>query len=199
MIHVDVRQKRFGDRAVLADIAFALERGETLAIVGPSGIGKSTLLRIVAGLDVAFEGTVSGAHRIGFVFQEPTLLPWRPLLANLMIAHPKAGDGAAREMLAAVGLAGREAELPRQLSLGQQRRLSLARALLGAPELLILDEPFASLDRETHGEMLRLTERLIAEHRPATLLVTHDPGEASRLAGRVGTLAGSPARLEGMT
>jgi NitT/TauT family transport system ATP-binding protein len=129
------------------------------------------------------------------VFQDPTLLPWRSALDNLRIVHPGLGADEAQAMLDKVGLGDRGAAFPGQLSLGQQRRLSLARAFAGRPDLLILDEPFVSLDAATGEEMLALTERLIAETRPATLLVTHARAEAERLANRIMHLAGQPAVL----
>jgi len=183
-----IRRKAFGAHVVLSDLAFAVAPGETLAVVGPSGVGKSTLLRILAGLDRAFEGAVRAPERLAMVFQEPTLLPWRTACANLTVATG-VDAAAARDGLAAVGLAGKGGLFPRQLSLGQQRRLALARAFVTRPELLLLDEPFVSLDAALAEEMLALTERLIAETRPATVFVTHSPAEADRLATRVLRLA----------
>jgi sulfonate transport system ATP-binding protein len=183
-LSVSIRRKAFGPHEVLRDIRFAVEAGETLAVLGPSGAGKSTLLRIVAGLDRSFEGEVRRPERVAMVFQEPTLLPWRRATENLTLT-----TGVSRERaeaaLADVGLAGRGALYPRQLSLGQQRRLSLARAFVTEPELLLLDEPFVSLDERLVEEMLSLTEALIAKARPATVFVTHSAAEAERLATRV--------------
>ena len=168
MISVHVKAKHFADTQVLRDVRFSVEPGEVLAIVGPSGIGKSTLLRIIAGLDQSFSGAISAPSKLGMVFQEPNLLPWRRVLANLTLMHPGIPEVDIRAMLERVGLSGKADLWPRQLSLGQQRRLALARAFLGAPGLLILDEPFTSLDRQTRDDMLALTEGLIREHRPAT-------------------------------
>ncbi|TCO71682.1 ABC transporter ATP-binding protein [Rhodovulum euryhalinum] len=198
MIRVDIRAKFFGETPVLGPVAFDIAQGETVAILGPSGIGKTTLLRIVAGLDDDFEGHVERPARLAMVFQEPTLLPWRSALKNLTLVHPDLSRKGAREMLARVGLADKERAFPGQLSLGQQRRLALARAFAGHPDLLIMDEPFVSLDPATAETMLALTERLIAEERPATLFVTHARAEAERLATRVLDLAGAPATLHPM-
>lgn len=195
MISVRIQGKSFGGAAVLGPISFEIAKGETLAITGPSGVGKSTLLRIVAGIDETFEGEVRRPAAIGLVFQEPTLLPWRDARANLTIMHPDLGPEGAETMLAKVGLTGKGDFFPGQLSLGQQRRLALARAFAGTPDLLILDEPFVSLDPETHEAMLALTETLIADTGPATLFVTHARDEAVRLAGRILTLSGAPAGL----
>ncbi len=195
MIEVDIRSKFFGSTQVLGEIGFRIDPGETLAILGPSGIGKSTLLKIVAGLDRRFEGRVTRPERVAMVFQEPVLLPWRTAMQNLMLVHPGLGRDGAAEMLRQVGLDGRGGHFPGQLSLGQQRRLALARAFAGQPELLVLDEPFVSLDADLAGAMLALTEALIARARPETLLVTHARAEAERLADRMLWLSGSPAGL----
>ncbi|WP_298976702.1 ABC transporter ATP-binding protein [uncultured Roseobacter sp.] len=192
MIRADIKSKSFNGTPVLGRVAFEIAPGETLALVGPSGIGKSTLLRILAGIDADFEGSVERPDALAFVFQEPTLLPWRSVLKNLLLPHPDLTQDQARDMLVRVGLEGKEGLFPGQLSLGQQRRLSLARAFAQAPALLIMDEPFVSLDSETAEVMLRLTESLIADHRPATLFVTHDTREADRLADRTLTLRSHP-------
>jgi len=195
MIRVDIRSKSFGDTQVLGRVAFEIAPGETVAVLGPSGIGKSTLLRIVAGLDDAFEGHVERPDRLAIVFQEPTLLPWRSALQNLTLLHPGLSHEAAAGMLAKVGIADKAGLYPGQLSLGQQRRLALARAFAGRPELLIMDEPFVSLDPGTAETMLALTGRLIAECRPATLFVTHHREEAVRLGSRIVALDGTPATI----
>ena len=192
---VQIRRKAYGAHEVLRDLGFSVGSGETLAVLGPSGVGKSTLLRIVAGLDRAFEGEIRRPERIALVFQEPTLLPWRSVLKNLTLVTG-AADAAAEQALASVGLAGKGGLYPRQLSLGQQRRLALARAFVTRPELLLLDEPFTSLDAPLVEEMLELTERLIAETRPATLFVTHSATEADRLATRVLRITAPGAGVE---
>ena len=183
-LEVAIRRKAFGPRVVLSDLTFAVNAGETLAVVGPSGIGKSTLLRIVAGLDDGFEGSVSRPERTGIVFQEPTLLPWRAARRNLTVVTG-VDDATADAALQSVGLDGMGGLFPGQLSLGQRRRLALARAFVTRPELLLLDEPFVSLDDPLVEEMLALTERLIAQTKPATLFVTHSMAEAERLGTRL--------------
>lgn len=195
MIRVDVRRKAFGSAEVLRDVRFDLASGERLAVLGPSGVGKSTLLRIVAGVDTAFEGRVERPGNVAMVFQEPTILPWRSVLRNLTLTHPGLPEEAARAMLGRVGLGGKADLFPGQLSLGQQRRVALARAFVGRPELLVLDEPFVSLDPALAEEMIALTENLIAEARPSVLLVTHLRAEAERLGERVRRLEGDPATL----
>jgi len=194
MIRVDVSQKRFGGKMILADVHCTIREGETVALLGPSGIGKTTLLRIVAGLDPDFVGKIERPERLAMVFQEPLLLPWRSALRNLTLATGIA-DGAAAALLSEVGLADKAEDFPGQLSLGQQRRLALARAFAAQPEFLLMDEPFASLDQSKTEEMIALTKTLIAARGVTTLFVTHSEHEAALLADRKLHLDGRPAQF----
>lgn len=195
ILRVDIKSKFFGKNQILKDVGFMLKPGECLAILGKSGIGKSTLLRLVAGIDTDFEGSVQRPDALAFVFQEPTLLPWRSALDNLLLVHSDLSRARALDMLAKVGLSDKADQYPGQLSLGQQRRLALARAFAGRPELLILDEPFVSLDEATAAEMTELTRTLMTEISPATLFVTHEREQARQLADRTLELAGTPATV----
>lgn len=197
MISVRIKSKSYEGAPVLGDVSFDIAQGECLAILGLSGVGKSTLLRIAAGLDKQFDGSVTCPPEKAMVFQEPTLLPWRSAADNVAIFHPHLSAGEVETALTRVGLEGRGAAFPGQLSLGQQRRLSLARAFAGRPKALFLDEPFVSLDTDTADEMMSLTEQLLADLRPAVLFVTHNQNEANRLATRRSTLSGAPAILGG--
>ncbi|WGW02818.1 ABC transporter ATP-binding protein [Tropicibacter oceani] len=183
-----------GGRAVLGAIDLALGCGETVALTGPSGIGKSTLLRVLAGFETRHRGTVQVPARLAMVFQEPTLLPWRTLRDNLRLTTDISPDEA-EKALAEVGLAGRGDDFPGRLSLGQQRRMSLARAFAARPDLLLMDEPFVSLDDALGDEMMTLFETMRARRDVTTLLVTHSTTEAKRLASRILRLEGSPATL----
>ena len=191
-MRLDLAGKSFADRPVLGALNMAVERGQRVAILGPSGIGKSTLLRILAGLDRDFHGQLQGGEKLALGFQEPVLLPGRRAVANITL--PTGCDQAqARALLADVGLAGHEDKFPRQLSLGQQRRLSLARAFAARPDILLMDEPFASLDPDTASRMLDLTARLLDRSGAGLILVTHDAAEAARLGAAPIRLAGNPA------
>jgi ABC-type nitrate/sulfonate/bicarbonate transport system ATPase subunit len=182
-------------RVLFENLSFDLADGEVCAIVGPSGIGKSSLLQIVAGLDTDFDGSITGLRQpVGYLFQTPRLLPWRTARRNLELVIPDR-PGRAVEWLAQVGLAGSEDVYPQRLSLGMARRVALARALTIEPKLLLLDEPFASLDEETSREMQDLVAIHVRKLCPTTLLVTHHWHEAAALAQRVITLGGSPTRI----
>lgn len=194
MIGVEIKAKNFGDVPVLGPMSFSLAPGELLAITGPSGAGKTTLMRILAGLEPDFDGEVKAPGTLSMIFQEPVLLPWRSALENITLTTG-ASRAAAEKALADVGLEGFGARFPRQLSLGQQRRLAMARAFSTAPDLLLLDEPFVSLDPALTEEMLKLTESLLAARPIAAVLVTHSEAEAKRLATRRARLSGRPAEL----
>jgi NitT/TauT family transport system ATP-binding protein len=194
LLSVDLRAVRAGGAQILGPVAFDVAQGETLALTGPSGVGKTTLLRVISGLHGDLDGSVTRPGRISAVFQEPVLLPWRSALANLTLTA-RIDRNAAMHWLAAVGLGFQAQLFPGQLSLGQQRRLALARAFAMRPDLLLMDEPFVSLDAALADEMMTLFETLRAAQATTTILVTHDAREAARLASRVLRLDGRPATL----
>jgi sulfonate transport system ATP-binding protein len=176
----------FGGPNVLDGLTFNIAQGEFVALLGRSGSGKSTLLRTLAGLDPAPAATVVVPAARAVVFQEPRLLPWKRVWRN--VALGLRGDAAReRAMLALdeVELGHRVNAWPLTLSGGEAQRASLARALVREPQLLLLDEPFASLDALTRMRMQSLVGALWQAHRPAVLLVTHDVDEALLLADRV--------------
>lgn len=200
-LYVDVRRKRIDGRDVVRGVALTLRRGETLALVGPSGCGKTSLMRIVAGLDDDFDGErrVPAGARLSMAFQEPRLLPWRSVRFNVALALPPAERNGPRPdaALAAAGLGDAGDRFPGQLSLGMARRASLARALVVAPDFLLLDEPFVSLDEATAARMRALTAAALDEGAapPGVLLVTHDLREAAALADRAVILSPGPAEV----
>ena len=193
VVSLDLPGFSFGGTPVLGPLSLTVDKGETLALTGPSGIGKSTLLRIIAGVYPA-QGQRQVTGRVAFVFQEPTLLRWRTARRNIEIAA-KVSPSKALAALNEVGLVDYADRFPDQLSLGQQRRLALARAFACDPDLMLLDEPFVSLDDVAADEMMTLFAALRARRDMASILVTHAGQEARRLATRTLSLSGSPARI----
>lgn len=209
MIHlrVQVSRKYFETTDILAlqDVSFEVTTSDIVAIIGPSGAGKSTLLNIIGGLDHEFDGELrfddrsreQSAPRIGFVFQSPRLMPWLSVFDNIRLVLADNGQDLpkARHVLERVGLVEFEGAFPRQLSGGMQRRIALARAFAIEPEILLLDEPFMSLDLPTATELREWLLSLWERHRPTVLFITHDLREALVLANRILFLSGRPGKV----
>jgi sulfonate transport system ATP-binding protein len=181
-------RRDYGERTVLRDLDLDIAPGEFVALLGKTGCGKTTLLRVLAGLDPATAGIVTAPGRPAVVFQEPRLLPWKRVRDNVTLGLGGAAQRAT-EALTEVGLATHADAWPGTLSGGEAQRVALARALVREPRLLLLDEPFAALDALTRIKMHALVSALWRAHRPAVLLVTHDVDEALLLADRVIVMA----------
>ena len=201
-LRVCVRRKQFHSPPTLAieGMDFVVEDGEFVALVGPSGAGKSTLLGIIAGLDSDYDGSIVGADAdsgLGYVFQSPRLMPWLSVRDNLRLVLDDARDDDARldALLAEVGLEGFETAWPGQLSGGMQRRVALARAFAVQPRLLLMDEPFVSLDEPLAWRLRGMLSDYWERHRPTVVYVTHDLREALALADRVLFLSARPASV----
>ena len=209
-LSVEIAAKTYPSRTpgashtALSGLAFDIPEGQFLCIVGPSGSGKTTLLNIVSGLDPAFDGRVRmsdgappGDLRIGYMFQTPRLLPWLTVLENVRIVMDKAGieSGYAERLLAEMQLADVMDAFPNRLSGGMQRRVALARAFAVRPKLLLMDEPFVSLEAPVANKLRLLLLDTLHTHRTTVLFVTHDLGEALALADRVIFLSPSPGRI----
>ena len=203
-VRIDRKAYALNGGGVLAieGLQFSVAEDDFVCILGPSGCGKTTTLNLIAGLDTDFAGEIAlgssvAGRRLGYVFQTPRLLPWRSVTENILLAAGNDAQTAAKSaaLLKEVGLAGFENAFPGQLSLGMQRRAALARAFAVEPGLLLMDEPFVSLDEATASRLRLLLLKLWRE-RPATVLfVTHDSREAVQLGQRLLVLSAGPARL----
>jgi sulfonate transport system ATP-binding protein len=183
--------RSFGEHLVLDEIDLVVPPGQFVALLGHSGCGKSTMLRVAAGLDSEIDGSVTVPSRRAVVFQDPSLVPWKRVLHNVTLGV-KGSDAVdrARQVLAEVGLTSHERAWPLTLSGGEAQRVALARALIRSPELLLLDEPFGALDALTRIKMHLLLAEMCVKYRPTVLFVTHDVEEALLLADRVLVLDG---------
>ncbi|SFK52066.1 ABC transporter ATP-binding protein [Methylocapsa palsarum] len=190
----------------LAGVDLEVRAGEFVSLLGPSGCGKSTVLRLVAGLETASAGTISRGFddvgaAVGFVFQEPTLMPWANVFDNVYLPLRLRGQTRAgaktpvREALALVGLSGSAEAFPRELSGGMRMRVSIARALVLRPLLLLMDEPFAALDEMTRSRLNDDLLRLQAELGATVVFVTHSVFESVYLSSRIAVMGANPGRI----
>lgn len=185
-------------RRALRDLSLEVEPGEFAVVLGPSGCGKTTLLRLISGLDLQYEGRIRVAPgRIGFVFQDPRLLPWLSAADNVRFALDSSPDREAKveEGLRHVNLAAYASSYPHQLSIGMQQRVALARAFAVRPRLLLLDEPFSALDEVTAADVAEHLMELWQSERPTVLMVTHRVEEAAFFADRIWVLSAGPGHV----
>lgn len=205
-LRIQVQEKHYPgcDASVLQDVSFEIRDGEFLAVVGPSGAGKTTLMNIIAGLDRSADAQVvmqRDGHiikpKIGYVFQSPRMMPWMTIADNLRLVMEGEADCESRihTMLDAVGLAGSENLFPGELSGGMLRRAGIARAFVVQPDILLLDEPFVSVDAPTAKRLRELLVKLWQEQRPMVLLISHVLKEAIALSDRILFMTSNPGRL----
>lgn len=197
-LSLHIHHKRYAGRApVLQNLSLEAANGEFVALVGPSGAGKTTLLNILCGLDRDFDGSVNlpPQARIGMVFQEPRLLPWLSVADNLRLVQPHLSAEQLRSALTSVGLPDCATRFPGQLSGGMQRRIALLRAFIFQPSVLLMDEPFQSLDAPTAQQLRTLLLALWQQSRATILFVTHSLPEALALADRILFLTPSPSQV----
>jgi NitT/TauT family transport system ATP-binding protein len=192
MISFEHVSKSFDSLKVLNDVSLHISPGDILGVVGPSGVGKTTVLKLITGIVAPDSGSVRVAEGVlGYVFQEPRLLPWRTALDNVAVALRAQGreKAAAREKagewLRRVGLAGFEHYHPAELSGGMAQRVAVARALAVEPAVLLMDEPFGSIDIDLKSSLIVMLQELLAGGTTTTVYVTHDLTEALQLAGRI--------------
>jgi len=201
-VNINIEHKNFNPtttsvtKKVIANLDIALKSGEFVCLAGPSGCGKTTLLNILSGLDKNFQGSIKLGQSntqpsIGYVFQNPRLLPWRTVRENLELAT-SASPEILDSLLAAMNLTDVQQTYPAHLSLGMSRRVSIIRAFANDPDVLLLDEPFVSLDPPTARQVRQLLIKLWSEQSHTVLFVTHDLREAITLADRLIFLSSSP-------
>lgn len=210
VVSVEAMGKHFGGQQAIEDLSFEVRAGEFVAIVGPSGCGKSTTLRIVSGLAQPTSGTVR-AHgsevtrpiqNAAMVFQAPVLLPWRRTVENILLTAEMHGEAAgshrerALQLARLAGLDGFERHYPHELSGGMQQRVSICRAMLLDPSLLLMDEPFGALDVMTREKMGFELQRIWSETRNTVLFVTHSISEAILLSDRILVMSARPGRVK---
>jgi len=207
VLDVNIKSKGFvsGDGVslqVLSDLAFVCQDRSFTCIVGPSGCGKTTALRCILGLETDYDGTISvhevaGNQKVSAVFQEPRLLPWRTVEQNVRLALKTVDEEALDALFAELGLSSHRSFYPTELSLGLARRVSLARAFAVDPSVLILDEPFVSLDESTAARLRTLLLKVWSARSCTALMVTHNLSEAIQLADRILFFSGNPAKVGG--
>lgn len=207
-VSINIKAKRYPDGAgrksghlALSGTQFEVDQNEFVCVLGPSGCGKTTLLNLIAGIDKGYEGEITlsaeVSQSLAYVFQSPRLLPWRTAIQNVELAiDSDASHGSfAVSLLEAVGIEKFAANYPGELSLGMQRRVSLARAFARRPTLLLMDEPFVSLDPDAARELRLLLRQMLGQHPATVIFVTHDYREAVQLADRIVVLSGAPAQV----
>jgi putative hydroxymethylpyrimidine transport system ATP-binding protein len=203
-LHIEGLTLRYGARTIFEHLDLTIAGGACVALLGASGVGKTSLLKIVAGLARPTSGRVSASdgamlqHRVAYMAQQDLLYPWLNVLQNVLLGarlRREAADTArAMDLLGHVGLADRATALPSQLSGGMRQRAAIARTLYENRPVVLLDEPFSALDTITRARIQTLAAELLRGR--TSLLITHDPLEACRLADRIFVLSGQPARLE---
>lgn len=198
MSHLQVinLHKNFGDHEVLGGVNLEVCAGEIVVLLGPSGMGKTTLLNCIAGILPCDSGDVKNVfERIGYVFQEDRLLPWRTVKENIQVVDGPYTNEAIDQLIADVGLRGFDHAKPSSLSGGMRQRTAIARAFAYGADLLLMDEPFKSLDYTLRLAMIQMLSGVWEESRPAVVFVTHDIEEGVLIGDRVILLSGNPAKI----
>ena len=192
--------RSFGALEVLVDLSIEILHGEFVAVVGPSGCGKTTLLNLLSGFDKPTSGTIAREGKVRMVYQQDGLFPWQTVGQNIALGLRHLGSESERrqqlqELLRLIRLEGFQHHYPHQLSGGMRQRVELARALAGDSDILLMDEPFSSLDYLTRLRMRQELARILQERPRTVVLVTHDIEEAAQLADRVIVLSECPAQI----
>lgn len=202
MLSIDIKKKSFDDKSILNNILIDVEKSELISIIGPSGCGKTTILKIIATLDNDFEGKIvyknkNSIKNLGFIFQDSRLLPWLTVKDNILLVckNKKKDEKRVEELLVELGLENHINSYPKSLSGGMKRRVSIARAFINNPEVLLLDEPFISLDYPTAQNLRKIFYKFYQEYSPVALFVTHDINEALAVSNRIIFLSDLPTMI----
>lgn len=196
MIDIQIQSKYFNKKKILENIEFQIENKEFISIIGPSGCGKSTFLNILASLETQFQGSIEiPFEEISFMFQDDRLLPWLSVKENLLLISQNKDLEEIKRVLKLINLEGVLELYPKALSGGMKRRVSLVRAFINRPKLILLDEPFISLDFPTSQELKFEFLKLCKEFNPIVVLVTHDISEAILFSNRIFFLSKSPSTI----
>ena len=186
MLNINILEKKFDKTIILKDINISIEEGELISIIGPSGCGKTTILNIVSGLDTNYIGSLSGDFsKLSFMFQDDRLLPWLNIKDNLLLVSKTKDIEEIEELLSLIGLNHILNEYPNRLSGGMKRRIALIRAFINRPKIIVLDEPFISLDYPTSMALKKDFLIFCKKFNPTVILVTHDLSEAVHLSSRI--------------
>jgi len=200
MLKIDIKSKFFNNDIILKDINLDINKSEFISIIGPSGCGKTTILRITSLLDRTFNGGIAYKNQnhidnLGFIFQESRLLPWLSVKENIMLVSKNKDEKKIEKLLIEIGLGKYINAFIKELSGGMQRRVSMIRAFINNPEVLLLDEPFISLDYPNAQHLRQLVMKFHMKYSPIVLLVTHDLHEALSLSSRIIFLGSSPTSI----
>lgn len=196
MLNLEIKEKTFNQKLILKDVKISIKKGEFVSIVGPSGCGKTTLLNIVAGLDKDFEGRLIGNFStLSFMFQDDRLLPWLSVKENLLLVSKTKNLAEIENLLELINLKDILNEYPNRLSGGMKRRVSLIRAFINKPQIILLDEPFISLDYPTSMGLKKDFLEFCKKFNPTVILVTHDLSEAVHLSNRILFLGNNPTKV----
>ena len=195
MLNLEIKEKSFNKKLILKDIKISIKKGEFISIVGPSGCGKSTILGIVSSLDKDFIGKIDGdISSLSFMFQDDRLLPWLSVKDNLLLVSKTKNLDEIEDLLALINLSDILNEYPNKLSGGMKRRVSLIRAFINKPKIILLDEPFISLDFPTSMALKKEFLIFCKKFNPTVILVTHDLAEAVHLSNRIVFLSSNPTK-----
>ncbi len=196
MLHIKVDEKSFNETNILKNIDISLKQGEFISIIGPSGCGKSTLLNIISSLDNDYKGELTGDFsKLSFMFQDHRLLPWLTVKENLLLVSKTKDEKEIIDLLETINLVHILDEYPKKLSGGMARRVALVRSFINKPKLILLDEPFISLDYPTSMGLKKELLTFYNKFKPTIILVTHDFSEAILLSNRVLFFSKNPAKV----